>query len=46
MDARTRPALAILCVRLKGQGENTTGPVPSHMLTALITTIRTTKIAT
>ena len=27
-----------------GQGDNTTGPVPSHMLKALITMITTTKI--
>jgi hypothetical protein len=28
------------------QGDNTTGPVPSQMLRALITTITATKIAT
>jgi hypothetical protein len=29
---------------MKGQGEKTTGPVPNHMLNALITTIPTAKM--
>ena len=33
-------------LRLTGQGDNTTGPVPSHMLKALIVMITTTKITT